>query len=67
MILYMKWLYLTGGGDKVFETIGTSLPWTGQVDGSNTVAEAGVYVYRIRFRDRRYTSDVLVGSVTLVR
>ncbi len=61
MTIYNRW------GEKVFETTDTSLPWDGNVNGSAKIAETGVYVYRIRFKDSRYTSNVLVGSVTLVR
>jgi gliding motility-associated-like protein len=61
MTIYDRW------GEKIFETDNTSLPWDGHVSGSDKVAEAGVYVYRVKFNDSRYTNSVIVGSVTLVR
>ncbi len=60
MSIYNRW------GEKVFETDNTSLPWDGRVRASGKVV-AGVYVYKITFKDSRYTKDELVGSVTIVK
>ncbi len=61
MTIYNRW------GERIFETDNTSLPWGGQANSGSKVAEAGVYVYLIRFQDSNYSDKQIVGSVTLIR
>ena len=61
MTIYNRW------GEQVFQTSDNSLPWSGVVAGTNKLAEEGVYVYNVRFKDSHYTSKLLVGTVTLLR
>ncbi len=63
LIIYDRW------GGVVFESTNLNQPWDGRVQGSNKMAENGVYVWRIVAQDKTDTPEghLYHGTVTLLR
>jgi gliding motility-associated-like protein len=50
-------------GNKIYETIGTYIPWDGKVKGADLPADVYYYILNLNYPDR----EPLVGNITIVR